>query len=695
MRHRGWLLDPYISGRNAIYWFKTTEGRAVKVEERHNPIIVVKPNRAYTVDNVVYLLETHPYVLSASPITRYTSIHRDMKAQYVEVKIDTAEDLDEVTRYAESLYEVEELYNVGLIPIQWHLIYKGVQPSTLCDIEEINGRLNWIKKIDDSESIYPPPWKPLFLKFPYVYKIDEVKVLNQRNEEIDSIKGKESVVLQHLNELILEEDPDIIVTEDPRSTTRHVLSRARSNNIEFCFGRSGERYHGRIIIASSSYRNTGLVGLIERARFTYAPIGLSAEWEPGKTIDSRQCAEAVKMCVVVPGMNGGYGFKSSAWDMIRSDRGGMIFSPKPGLHENVAALDFESMFPNIIIHKNVSYETVTEEGIDASKTGFMGGFMNEFLTRRLKLKHRRDRLKPSSREWLLCQQRQAALKLMLVVVYGYSGCYSNRFANVRVFQEINRLARQTMVKALRIAQGNGYNVIYGPFDSLFVKKNDASRGDYVDLAAQISDETSLPMNMENHFKYLVLLTKTTDPVIVAANRYYGKLMDDRLFYRGIELRRHDTPKYIFDMQLDMINTLFRHESKEQVETKGVEEAHSIASNAIRNIRLGKADPETLIISKRLRRELRDYEARQPHIVAALLGRDTDVARYILMNTKSPNPYLRVMPASMRDKGHKGYDKKKYTYMVRRAAWNLLRPFVLGEQSISSKSYKRTKLDYFT
>jgi DNA polymerase elongation subunit (family B) len=251
-----------------------------------------------------------------------------------------------------------------------------------------------------------------------------------------------------------------------------------------------------------------------------------------------------------------------------------------------------------------------------------------------------------------------------------------------------------MVRALRVAQGDGYEVIYGPFDSIFVKKQDASKRDYLELAGHITEETSLPMNMENHFRYLVLLTKTTDPVIVAANRYYGKLMDNRFFYRGIELRRHDTPAYINRMQLDMIEALFRHESTEKVATRGVREALDIASERITEIRLGRVDPEELIISKRLRRELRDYEARQPHIVAAMLGRDSDMARYILMNTESPNPYLRVMPASKLDKGHRGYDKKKYTLMVRRGAWNLLRPFIPGEQSIGTQLYEKTRLDVY-
>ena len=155
MRHRGWLLDPYISGKQIIYWFKTTEGKAVRVEESHNPIIITEPKQEYSTDNLVYLFEEHPYVLSATPVTRYKSIHLDEQVEYVEVKIDQADDLDEVVKYAERLNEVKEVFNVGLIPIQWHLIYRGIQPSAFCDFHETNGKLETIEKLDDSEYTEP------------------------------------------------------------------------------------------------------------------------------------------------------------------------------------------------------------------------------------------------------------------------------------------------------------------------------------------------------------------------------------------------------------------------------------------------------------------------------------------------------------------------------------------------------------
>ena len=37
--------------------------------------------------------------------------------------------------------------------------------------------------------------------------------------------------------------------------------------------------------------------------------------------------------------------------------GGLVLSPKPGLHENIAVLDFKSMYPNIMITYNLSPDT--------------------------------------------------------------------------------------------------------------------------------------------------------------------------------------------------------------------------------------------------------------------------------------------------------------------------------------------------
>jgi len=655
---------------------------------------LAEPTEGYSAEEVDFLFEIHPFVLSTRIVERHPTLRREKLKRVVEIHVDRADDLDQVLMYAERLPEVEQVYNTGLIAIQWHLIYRQIPPSSLCDVEVSDGRVTSLRRLDDDDAVEPPPFKTIQFEIPDSTEIDKIDVYDEWRSPVASFHGAEANVLDEFQRLIRDEDPDVIVARSPVTTTRHVLQRAACWGQDFRFGREGKNYHGRVLVGMSSFHDMGLAGLVERARFTYAPIGISHDWKAGKTIDSRQCAEAVRLGVMVPPMRGGFGFSQSAWDLVRHDKGGMVFSPRSGLHENVGALDFESMFPHIIVLRNVSYETVTAERVDHEIEGFLGRITAPFLLRRRRFKHLRNVFQKHSREWWYCQQRQSTLKLFLVVYYGYSGCYANRFANVHVFQQINKEARIAMVQALNTAQEHGYEVVYGPFDSLFVKRPDAEMRDYERLASEISEVTGLPMSLDNHFRYLVLLTKTTDPNMGVANRYYGKLMDGSHFYRGIELRRHDTPPLIYRMQEEMIKTLFDVENAEQVLGEQLPKALDIADQAYRDVLFRKVDPKELVISKRLRREVDEYKARQPHIVAAMLGDAEEMSKYILVNTENTNPYRRVMPADMIDEAHKAYDRKKYAAMVRRAAWNIVRPFVPDEKTIGGSRLRESHLSTY-
>ncbi len=45
-------------------------------------------------------------------------------------------------------------------------------------------------------------------------------------------------------------------------------------------------------------------------------------------------------------------------EIVDRDKAGMIFSPKVGLHQNVAVLDYNDEFANIIVNENISFETI-------------------------------------------------------------------------------------------------------------------------------------------------------------------------------------------------------------------------------------------------------------------------------------------------------------------------------------------------
>ncbi len=688
---RGWLLDPYVRGKEAHLWVKTLDGEALHLTERYRPHFVARPAPGFAVEDLCLLLEEHRLVHSARPVERYPDLRRDRAERVAEVRVDSAPCLDKVVDYARGLREAREIYDIGLSQVQWYLIERGVAPTGLCEFEADGNALRSIKALGE-EGFEPPPFRTVMVRLPEDGAIKTIELLDGEGAPLKKLEGEEARVLEDFRDLLSAEDPDVVVV-DETSAVRWLAQRAARYGIGLGLGRGGELIHGRIVLGLHSWVDMGLAGLQERSLFTLAPMGIASDWEAGKTIDSRQCFEAYRLGVMVPEMKGGYVSSMNAWDMVRRDRGGMLFTPRVGLHENVGCIDFESMFPSIISRRNVSYETVTEEGVDHRGPGFMGSFTGPTLDRRFRFKRLRGTFPEGSREWLWCEERQASLKLMLVVIYGYSGCYANRFANVQVFQEINRQARQALVKALNIALSRGFEVVYGNTDALYAKRQGATRRDFDDLAAEIADATGLPIKLDHHFRFLVLLGKNTDELQGASNRYYGRLTDGSLFYRGIELRKHDTPAYLYRLQERVMDILLDEDDPGKVLREGLPKALAVANRAFEEVRRGRVDAGELVISKRLSRELTEYRSLQAHVVAALLGAEEEGnSRYVYADSGASNPFLRVKPNFMVD-GHGRYDRKKYLELARRTVMSLLSPFI-AEEELTGRGLRESRLESY-
>jgi DNA polymerase elongation subunit (family B) len=456
-------------------------------------------------------------------------------------------------------------------------------------------------------------------------------------------------------------------------------SRAISNGCALHLGRTPEdggfSVKGRVCMDLKRFLAYGIEGACERSRWTMAPPGLACRWPAGKTIDSRQRYEALKRGILIPNRGRFHIYGGSALETAIRDRGGLVIAPKAGLHENVAELDFESMFPSIMVKHNISYETVAQDGIDASRKGLLPALIETVLYRRLRLKHLRNAFPEGSLEWFWCENRQKALKEILVCIYGYSGCFANRFGNVKCFEETNRLARETLLKAMNIALDRGFEVIYGDSDSLFVKKSGALREDYEELAA-LSSATGLPITLSRHYRFVVFL-KQKAKLHAEARRYYGRLMDGKIYCRGVEMRRGDTPLYIREFQERLIEILLDAETKEEVLKRRVKMAINYVSEVRRKILRGKVSPADLAFSRVLRRKPSEYRSRQPHAVAAeqltlASGKAVSkgVIEFLYVNSKHKNPYRRVAPNTP---GLKRYDREKYADLILKAAETILSP----------------------
>ncbi len=701
MKAAGWLLDVYTDGERAVLWFKLEDGRALRLHDGYVPDFYVEPKETFGIEGLAALLYTHPNILKVAEEEKYASVNHREKSKVLRVYVDEGKNFSKVLKDLERGGFIEAYYNVDILHVQRYLFQRGIEPTGKFLIEwEEKGRLLRLKALREDEDIRPPPFTTLTFDTmilspqlsPTVERdpIGKIRMLDAEMKPERVFEGEEEDILHSFSSCVRTADPDILVSHLEALT--YLLKRAKLLGLNLQLGREEAdlrkmgrlvpyAFRGRIHLPMHTFLSYGVAGLSERSKFTLIPPGLCADWQAGRTIDSRQCFEALRRGILIPKRRSFGKYPVTAWDLLYRDRGGLVLSPKVGLHENVAELDYESMFPNIIIHENISYETVTPYYVDKSRSGFLGEFTERFLKRRIHFKHLRKSFPRNNQEWLWCEQRQLALKMVLVCIYGFSGCFANRFNNVAAYEEINREARKKLVETQNIARRESFEVVYIHTDSIFLKRKDATRRDYKELAETIQTEIGLPISLDHHYKFLVFLNQRTVPDWAAASRYFGKLTNGEFHYRGIPLRRHDCPPFLKDFQLKLMEILFNADSANEVEEKQLKKAWKYVDETCDKVLEGNFEPEELVVSKVLRKPLREYTNKAAHVTAAeqmvQKGKRLetgDLIDFVYVNSEHSNPSRRVVPAVFLQDGHRYYDRKKYVRLVLDAAHLLLDVF---------------------
>lgn len=313
-------------------------------------------------------------------------------------------------------------------------------------------------------------------------------------------------------------------------------------------------------------------------------------------------------------------------------------------------------------------------------------------------------LSEESQEYFWNQQRLDSLKNILVCLYGTTGSIWNRFGNVRVFEEINRLSREVLIKTKDVVQELGHELIYADTDSVFIKiPNGTTIADqYEKLISILHRETGLPISMEHDFKYLVLLPLEADEKIEALKQYYGITYGGQLVVRGIEMRRHDTPKFMKKFQAELLSTLFDCENVNDVMNRGYENALLLVTKAIDKIMLAgeSITQEDLVISKLLGQDIIKYRSLFPHVSAAIQLSDEnshpskgDTIKYIYTNSQHKNPLRRVVPVYSIDEINSPkleYDKEKYKEMLLDAAETVLGYFGFDRTTYGNEKNMRSR-----
>jgi len=329
--------------------------------------------------------------------------------------------------------------------------------------------------------------------------------------------------------------------------------------------------------------------------------------------------------------------------------GGFVMDSKPGLYHDVLVLDFKSLYPSIIRTFKIDPMGLIE-GLKAHQSGedkqTIKGFHDAFF-------HREQHFLPDIITQLWAERDQAkqqnnaatsqAIKIIMNSFYGILGSNGCRFFDARLASSITERGHEIIQRSGRWIEEQGYQVIYGDTDSVFVSlhtgkksvadtlsKNEAQAiGRTLQnglnafwqtcLVNEHNIESQLEIEFESHYqKFLMPTIRGSE--LGSKKRYAGLTQNDELVFKGLEAVRSDWTSLAKEVQTQLYSRIFHGQPYKDYLQLVVHELTS-----------GKRDRQ-LIYKKRIRKPLNTYVKNiPPQIQAAKLASEI----YSQANLNSP------------------------------------------------------------
>lgn len=381
-------------------------------------------------------------------------------------------------------------------------------------------------------------------------------------------------------------DPDILLVDrgELLKLLQKQVSLGRSSGFEMLAGEntvnsygktvhSNARYNvpGRAVIDKSNsflYGEATLEGLWDLVSRSYRPIQELAWGSIGRILTSIETRKAyIEKDILKPWKKWSGEKPKKASKLHKADRGGFIFNPEPSIHEDVYEADFASLFPNIMIKKNISPETVCcsccnnskvpelDFSICENRRGFIPEVLKPLVEDRQRMKQIVSGLEGRKKKEV--QGSIDAIKWLLVSCFGYMGHKHASFGAIRCHQAIQAFDREIMLRTKNMFEENGYSVAHGIIDSIWVQEREEPTN-FQNLCGEISDEIGILLEPEHQFEWCAFVPRSSSNGNIATlNRYFGKKKSGGFKTAGIELEQRSTSNFIKNAQEEMIEALDR------------------------------------------------------------------------------------------------------------------------------------------
>ena len=431
-----------------------------------------------------------------------------------------------------------------------------------------------------------------------------------------------------------------------------------------------------------------LEGVMETARVTHLPLQTAARTSPGTGISAMQMLTALRLGILVPWHKQQAESPKTALELFATDQGGLVYQPTIGLHRDVAEIDFISMYPGIMVHFNISPETVEGRRSPArdltriarpdgeEEPGLIPQTLDPLLNKRLALKRQLGKLPGWDPRRKVLQARASAHKWLLVTCFGYLGYKNARFGRIEAHEAVTAYGREALLRAKETAEDFGCTVLHLYVDGLWIKKPGASTvADFQPILDAILERTGLPIALDGIYRWVAFLPSRPDPRVPVPNRYFGVFQDGTLKVRGIEARRGDTPPFVAQVQMQILELLAKSEVGD--EKAGLSRALRLLRRKLADLRSGRVSLESLVVNQKLSRDLEAYRVPSPPARAAaqlqVTGRTFRPGQYVrfIYTRGEPKVHAWDLPEPLNPAV---VDLAYYARLLLRAASSVLEPF---------------------
>ena len=730
-RVRGWLFDVYPSERGEMtVWIISERGERVRFTDKFQPKIYVS-GKQEDIERLASQFYSNQAIAYWNFSYKYANSTETEKSKVLEISL---KDCRKTSSFTKSIlkkgdYLQYEVHNCDSHGDRAYLFSKNLFPFALIEVEAEKAGLKYIllDTVENTNYSIPPLRKAkIEVDIAKTSKIAGFKdlleriVVTQADKKICIDTGDETDKLMQLASTIKTLDPDLVLTTGGdsylfpylihRATVNNVLNKFILSRDEvpfkskiahgktfFSYGRSffkaaTMRLYGRVHI---DRRNTFVLneadfeGLFEIARTCRVPLHTASRSSIGSSMSSLQFYQAMKDEMLIPRNKSIPEAFKSAYELLVGDRGGFVYEPQVGIHENIGEVDFSSMYPVLMVRNNISAETVLckccpnsrlriselNYHICEKRKGVVPKALELVVSKRLRYKRMKEETRdPTLKE--VYNKRQAALKWILVTCFGYLGYRNAKFGTVDGHMGVCAFGRETFLRAARMAEGRGFKVIHGIVDSLWLQKENGTPTEYRELCKEATEKINVPLNFEGRYKWIVFLPSKTHPNIGVLNRYYGAMENGRIKVRGIEVRRRDTPRFVYNAQAEMIKILATANNSKQFMEK-ISAALKVVKKYRQKLLDGDVPIWDLIITKHLSKHPRRYKQRISQVIAAeqLMKEGAEVhagknIRFLFTNVKNKRYERRVKAEQLIENGINP-DVKKYLHLLYTSAANIL------------------------